>query len=30
VNGRPIVRDGSLVTDALDTKPGRLVSPAPR
>jgi N-acyl-D-aspartate/D-glutamate deacylase len=30
VNGRPVVRDGSLVGDALDERPGRLVSPGPR
>lgn len=30
VNGQAIVRDGHLVDDALTTRPGQLVSPAPR
>ena len=30
VNGQAIVRDGLLVDDALTTRPGQLVSPAPR
>ena len=30
VNGQPVVRDGRLVDDALTTRPGHLVSPAPR
>lgn len=30
VNGVPVVRDGALVSDALDTRPGQLVRPAAR
>lgn len=30
VNGAPIVTDGRLVEDAVRTRPGQLVSPAPR
>ena len=30
VNGVPVVRDGRLVDEAIDTRPGRLVSPTPR
>lgn len=30
VNGQAIVRDGHLVDDVLTTRPGQLVSPAPR
>ena len=30
VNGAPIVADGRLVEDAVRTRPGQLVSPAPR
>ena len=30
VNGVPVVRDGSLVAEALDTRPGELVRPAAR
>ncbi|MFN8020172.1 MAG: amidohydrolase family protein [Acidimicrobiales bacterium] len=30
VNGVPVMRDGALVDDALDRRPGELVRPAPR
>ena len=30
VNGVPVVRDGALVDDVLDRRPGELVRPAPR
>ena len=30
VNGVPVVRDGRLVDDVIEARPGRLVSPAPR
>ena len=30
VNGVPVVRDGRLVDDVIELRPGRLVSPAPR
>lgn len=30
VNGVPVVRDGRLVDEAVDSRPGRLVSPTPR
>jgi len=30
VNGVPVIRDGRLVDEAVDSRPGRLVSPAPR
>ncbi|MDA3001269.1 MAG: amidohydrolase family protein [Actinomycetota bacterium] len=30
VNGVPVVRDGRLVDEVIDSRPGRLVSPTPR